>query len=123
MLHQYKKHILNVKSLLKTHNIRVKMIKQPQNLHQAFMLLDAVMGICICASAFGLAFSFLYTLAPPKSLTTYTIYKQLFLAPTHTPTNISPDSQPHLVYEVLEQSYTSPSTLETLRFYIPNALR
>lgn len=98
------------------------MIKQPQNSHQAFMLLDAVMGICICASAFGLAFSFLYTFTAPKSPTTYATYKQLFLAPTHTLTSISPYSQPHLVYEVLEQSYTIPSTLETLRFYTPNAL-
>lgn len=41
---------------------QMKRKTQPLHSHQAFMLIDAIMGISICASAFALAFGFLYTL-------------------------------------------------------------
>lgn len=102
---------------------QMKRKAQPLRSHQAFMLIDAVMGISICASAFALAFGFLYTLTPSTQITTYETYKQLFLNPLHTHTAITPLSQPTLTYEVLEQSYINPNTLEILRLYTPKTIR
>ena len=89
----------------------------------AFMLLDAVMGICITAIAFTFAFGFLYTLSPSVRISTYEVYKALFFTPHSAQTTITTHSQPTLTYDILEQSCTSPNTFETLRFYSPTDIR
>ncbi|RDU60294.1 hypothetical protein [Helicobacter marmotae] len=94
-----------------------------RNTRPAFMLLDAVMGISICASAFMLAFTFLHTLTPSPTPSTYRAYKYLFLSPQSSPLSISTSSAPTLTYELREQSYSDPLTFEKLRFYIPTSLR
>lgn len=98
------------------------MSKQLYNSHQAFMLLDAVMGICICATALILAFGFLYTLAPTPKISTYSAYKQLFLSPKTTSVALNTHSTPLLTYELLEHSYSIPDNFEFLRFYMPKAI-
>ncbi|MCX2717161.1 hypothetical protein OQH61_05360 [Helicobacter sp. MIT 21-1697] len=96
---------------------------QTHHFHQAFLLLDAVMGICICATALILTFGFLYTFSPTTKLSTYDTYKQLLLSPTITSITLNTHSTPSLTYEVFEQSYTAPHNFELLRFYTPKAIR
>lgn len=96
--------------------------KHSRKSHSAFMLLDAVMGICICASAFVFAFMFLYALTPTHTPTSYEVYKGLFVNPIQTSLSSSPNSS-QIQYEILEHSYTSSKSLETLRFYIPQSIR
>lgn len=90
--------------------------------HSAFMLIDATVGICICASAFILAFSFLHTLSPNMPISTYTTYKQLLSSTNGTQITINTLSRPTLTYQILELSYTHPVSFENLRLFIPAAI-
>lgn len=87
----------------------------------AFMLLDATMGIFICASALLLIFSYLYTIAPKPKASSYETYQRTLLSTSHTPVSLKSVSSPNLIYQAQEYTYTSQN-LENFRFYLPTAL-
>lgn len=86
--------------------------------HSAFMILDAVMGIFICATALGLVFAYLYTNTPKRHLASYEAYKHTLLSTAHTPATLTSKSSPYLTYQVQEHLYTSQN-FESFRYYIP----
>lgn len=103
-------------------NMRTHTTSLNSRSHSAFMLLDAVMGICICASAFMLTFGFLHTLVPPSKPLTYELYRDIFLSPQISQSiSISTTSSPTITYEALEQMQIMPQN-ETLRIYMPTAI-
>lgn len=86
--------------------------------HRAFVLLDAVMGIFVCALGFSLAFSFLSLQNLPQ-ISSYTHYKQLLLNPQLTQTQLSTHSTPTLIY----QGNIHRSTESNLSFFAPTHIR
>lgn len=57
----------------------------PIKMRKAFSLLDAIMGLCICACGFGLAFSTLLALAPKPQIQNLELYTKLFNTPSPSP--------------------------------------
>lgn len=86
--------------------------------HRAFVLLDAVMGIFVCALGFSLAFSFLSLQNLPQ-ISNYAYYKQLLVSPQLTQTQLSTHSTPTLIY----QGNIHRSTESNLSFFAPTHIR
>lgn len=88
----------------------------------AFMLLDATMGIFICASALLLIFSYLYTIAPKPKPSNYETYQHTLLSAPYAPASLKSVSSPILIYQTQEYTYTSQNQ-ESFRFYLPITLK
>ncbi len=88
--------------------------------HPAFMMLEAVMAICVCASAIILTLGFIHTLNADLQTrpSSYQTYKNTLLSPVSSTQMITSLSPAHLTYETQALSYTHTFG-ETFVFYIP----
>lgn len=94
------------------------------NQRSAFMMVEAIIAICVCASAIILALGFIHTLNADLQTrpSPYQTYKNTLLSPIVSTQMITPLSPAHLTYETQRLSYTH--TLgETFVFYIPTHLQ
>ena len=90
------------------------------HLRQAFMMLEAILALCVCASAIALAFGFIHTLNANLQTqpSPYQAYKNTLLSPQISNQTLTPLSPSQLVYETQQSSYTH--TLgETFIFFTP----
>ena len=95
--------------------------KRRKNAHAAFMLLDAVMGLCVCAVGFSLTFGFLFLLSPTPKPKTANAYKQILDSPPHATIELSTHSAPMLTYSVDE--YKHDDGTEVLYYFAPKAIK
>ena len=85
--------------------------------HTAFLLLDAIMGIFVCACGFALAFSVLSMQDFKPNV--YASYKHLLLQPSTMPAQIEARSTSLLIYE----GKTHRTTESNLTLFIPTHIR